>query len=49
MSEYRYPQGSVLYRKLHKSFPLIRSGRVSSFLPSPDAKVFFLTSGSEAI
>jgi len=108
--EYRYPQGSVLYRNLHKSFPLIKSGRgsylydshgkkyldgsggaavvnighgvkevaavlssqagkaaylsgvqfthepveklaakVSSFLPFPDGKVFFLTSGSEAI
>jgi len=110
MSEYRYPQGSVLYRNLHRSFPLIRAGRgstlydingkkyldgsggaavvnighgvkevaaalsrqaakaaylngvqfthepveklaakVSSFLPFRDAKVFFLTSGSEAI
>ncbi len=110
MSEYRYPQGSVLYRNLHKSFPLIRAGRgsylydingkkyldgsggaavvnighgvkevaaalsrqaqkvayvsgvqfthepveklaarVSSFLPFPAGKVFFLTSGSEAI
>lgn len=110
MAEYRYPQGSVLYRNLHRSFPLIRSGRgsclydsdgkkyldgsggaavvnighgvhevaaalsrqagkaaylsgvqfthepveklaakVSSFLPFPDGKVFFLTSGSEAI
>ncbi len=110
MSEYRFPQGSVLYRNFHKSFPLIRAGRgsylydvngkkyldgsggaavvnighgvkevaaalsrqagkaaylsgvqfthepveklaarVSSFLPFPDAKLFFLTSGSEAI
>ena len=110
MSEYRYPQGSVLYRNLHRSFPLIRAGRgstlydingkkyldgsggaavvnighgvkevaaalsrqaakaaylngvqfthepveklaakVSSFLPFRDGKVFFLTSGSEAI
>jgi adenosylmethionine-8-amino-7-oxononanoate aminotransferase len=110
MSEYRYPQGSVLYRNLHRSFPLIRAGRgsylyavtgqkyldasggaavvnighgvrdvaaalarqagraaylnglqfthepveklaaaVASFLPFPDGKVFFLTSGSEAI
>jgi adenosylmethionine-8-amino-7-oxononanoate aminotransferase len=108
--EYRYPGGNVLYRNLHRSFPLIRSGRgsylydingkkyldgsggaavvnighgvkevaaalsrqagkaaylsgvqfthepveklaarVSSFLPSRDARVFFLTSGSEAI
>ncbi len=110
MSEYRYPEGTVLYRNLHKSFPLIRSGRgsclfdingkkyldgsggaavvnighgvkeiaaalslqaaraaylsgvqfthepveklaaaVASFLPFRDGKVFFLTSGSEAI
>jgi len=110
MSEYRYPHGSVLYRNLQRSFPLIRAGRgsylydtsgkkyldgsggaavvnighgvkevaaalsrqarevaylsgvqfthepveklatrVSSFLPFRDAKVFFLTSGSEAI
>jgi adenosylmethionine-8-amino-7-oxononanoate aminotransferase len=110
MSEYRYPQGFVLYRNLHRSFPLIKAGRgstlydingkkyldgsggaavvnvghgvkevaealsrqagkaaylsgvqfthepveklaakVSSFLPFRDAKVFFLTSGSEAI
>jgi len=110
MTEYRYPQGSVLYRNLHKSFPLIKSGRgcylydingkryldgsggaavvnighgvtevaaaltrqagkaaylssvqfthepveklaaaVASFLPFRDGKVFFLTSGSEAI
>jgi adenosylmethionine-8-amino-7-oxononanoate aminotransferase len=110
MTEYRYPQGSVLYRNLHKSFPLIKSGRgvflhdikgreyldgsggaavvnighgvrevaaalsrqagkaaylsgvqfthepveklaaaVSSFLPFRDGKVFFLTSGSEAV
>jgi adenosylmethionine-8-amino-7-oxononanoate aminotransferase len=110
MSEYRYPQGSVLYRNLHRSFPLIKSGRgcwlydvdgkryldgsggaavvnighgvknvaasisrqagraaylngvqfthdpverlaaaVASFLPFRDGKVFFLTSGSEAI
>ena len=110
MSEYRYPQGSVLYRNLHRSFPLIRAGRgsylydingkkyldgsggaavvnighgvkevaealsrqagkaaylsgvqfthepveklaakVSSFLPFRDGKIFFLTSGSEAI
>jgi adenosylmethionine-8-amino-7-oxononanoate aminotransferase len=110
VSEYRYPQGSVLYRNLHKSFPLIKSGRgsylydacgkkyldgsggaavvnighgvkevaaalsrqagkaaylsgvqfthepveklaakVASFLPFRDGKVFFLTSGSEAI
>jgi hypothetical protein len=27
MAEYRYPQGSVIYRNLHKSFPLIKSGR----------------------
>lgn len=110
MAEYRYPRGSVLYRNMHKSYPLIRSGRgaflydingkkyldasggaavvnighgvkeiaaalsrqarraayvnglqfthepveklaarVASFLPFPDGKVFFLTSGSEAI
>jgi len=110
MRRYRYPQGSVLYRNLHKSFPLIKSGRgcylyglngrkyldgsggaavvnighgvkavaaalsrqagkaaylsgvqfthepveklaarVSSFLPFRGGKVFFLTSGSEAI
>ncbi len=110
MSEYSYPQGSVLYRDLHRSFPLIRAGRgsylydsagrkyldasggaavvsighgvrdvaaalsgqagrtaylngvqfthqpveelaaaVASFLPFPDGKVFFLTSGSEAV
>jgi adenosylmethionine-8-amino-7-oxononanoate aminotransferase len=110
MSGYRYPQGSVLYRNLHKTFPLIGSGRgvflydangkkyidgsggaavvnighgvkevaaalsrqagkaaylsgvhfthepveklaarVASFLPFRDGKVFFLTSGSEAI
>ena len=110
MSEYRYPQGSVLYRNLHRSFPLIKAGRgsylydingkkyldgsggaavvnighgvkevaealsrqagkaaylsgvqfthepveklaakVSSFLPFRDGKIFFLTSGSEAI
>jgi adenosylmethionine-8-amino-7-oxononanoate aminotransferase len=108
--EYRYPLGNVLYRNLHKSFPLIKSGRgcylyngngkkyldgsggaavvnighggktvaaalsrqagkaaylsgvqfthepveklaaaVASFLPFRDGKVFFLTSGSEAI
>ena len=110
MTEYRYPLGSVLYRNLHRSFPLIRAGRgsylydaagkkyldasggaavvnlghgvkelaaamsrqagtaaylngvqfthgpveklaaaVASFLPFPDGKVFFLTSGSEAV
>jgi adenosylmethionine-8-amino-7-oxononanoate aminotransferase len=110
MIEYRYPLGSVLYRNLHKSFPLVKSGRgcwlydvngkryldgsggaavvnighgvkevaaalsrqagkasylsgvqfthepveklaaaVASFLPFRDGKVFFLTSGSEAI
>ncbi|MGB7296670.1 MAG: aminotransferase class III-fold pyridoxal phosphate-dependent enzyme [Candidatus Aminicenantales bacterium] len=110
MAEYRYPRGSVLYRNMHKSYPLIRSGRgaflydvngkkyldasggaavvnighgskeiaaalsrqagktgyvsgvqfthepverlaaqVASFLPFPAGKVFFLTSGSEAI
>jgi len=110
MSEYCHPQGFVLYRNLHRSFPLITSGRgcylydtsgkkyldgsggaavvnighgvkevaaalsrqagkaaylsgvqfthepveklaakVSSFLPFPGGKVFFLTSGSEAI
>ena len=110
MSEFRYPQGSVLYRNLHKSFPLIQSGggcylrdssgkryldgsggaavvnighgvrevaaalsrqagktaylsgiqfthepveklaaAVASFLPFRDGKVFFLTSGSEAV
>jgi adenosylmethionine-8-amino-7-oxononanoate aminotransferase len=110
MSEYRYPQGSVLYRNLHRSYPLIKAGRgsylydvtgkkyldgsggaavvnighgvgevaaalsrqagraaylngvqfthepveklaaaVASFLPFPGGKVFFLTSGSEAI
>jgi len=110
MTEYRFPQGSVLYRNLHKSFPLIKSGRgvflydikgkkyldgsggaavvnighgvkgvaaalsrqagkaaylsgvqfthepveklaakVASFLPFRNGKVFFLTSGSEAI
>jgi len=108
--EHRYPLGNVLYRNLHKSFPLIKSGRgsylfdasgksyldgsggaavvnighgvkevaaalsrqagkvaylsgvqfthepveklavkVASFLPFRDGKVFFLTSGSEAI
>jgi adenosylmethionine-8-amino-7-oxononanoate aminotransferase len=108
--EYRYPKGCVLYRNLHKAFPLITSGRgcdlydidgkkyidgsggaavvnighgvkevaaalsrqagkaaylsgvqfthepveklaaaVASFLPFRDGKVFFLTSGSEAI
>ena len=110
MSPFRYPQGSVLYRNLHRSYPLIGSGRgcyltdnagrryldgsggaavvnighgvrkvaaamsrqagraaylngvqfthepveklaaaVASFLPFPDGKVFFLTSGSEAV
>ncbi|MDH4273384.1 MAG: aspartate aminotransferase family protein [Candidatus Aminicenantes bacterium] len=110
MAEYRYPEGSVLYRNLHKSFPLIESGRgcdlydingkkyldgsggaavvnighgvkeiaaalsrqagkaaylsgvqfthepveklaaaVASFLPFRNGKVFFLTSGSEAM
>jgi adenosylmethionine-8-amino-7-oxononanoate aminotransferase len=110
LNEYRYPQGSVLYRNLHKSFPLAKYGRgiylydargkkyldgsggaavvnighginevaaalsrqagkagylsgvqfthepaeklaakVASFLPFRDGKVFFLTSGSEAI
>jgi len=110
MTEYRYPQGSVLYRNLHKSFQLIKSGSgcylydingkryldgsggaavvnvghgvkevaaalasqagkaaylsgvqfthepveklaaaVASFLPFRDGKLFFLTSGSEAI
>jgi adenosylmethionine-8-amino-7-oxononanoate aminotransferase len=110
MAEYRYPRGSVFYRNLHKSFPLIRSGRgctltdingkkyldgsggaavvnvghgvkavaaalsrqagkaaylsgvqfthepvemlaaaVASFLPFRNGKVFFLTSGSEAV
>jgi adenosylmethionine-8-amino-7-oxononanoate aminotransferase len=110
MPEYRYPQGSVLYRNLHRSYPLIKAGRgsylyditgkkyldasggaavvnighgvrevaaalsreagrvaylngvqfthepveklaaaVASFLPFPDGRVFFLTSGSEAI
>jgi adenosylmethionine-8-amino-7-oxononanoate aminotransferase len=110
MFEYRYPNGSVLYRNLHRSFPLIKFGRgcylydvngrkyldgsggaavvnighgvkevaaalssqagkaaylsgvqfthepveklaaaVASFLPFRDGKVFFLTSGSEAI
>jgi adenosylmethionine-8-amino-7-oxononanoate aminotransferase len=108
--DYRYPLGNVLYRNLHKSFPLIKSGcgvflydvngkryldgsggaavvnighgvkevaatlsrqagkaaylsgvqfthepveklaaKVASFLPFRDGKVFFLTSGSEAI
>jgi adenosylmethionine-8-amino-7-oxononanoate aminotransferase len=110
LREYRYPRGSVLYRNLHKSFPLVKSGRgvflydisgkkyldgsggaavvnighgvkevtaalskqagitayvsgvqfthepveklaakVAAFLPFRDGKVFFLTSGSEAI
>ena len=48
MTEYRYPQGSVLYRNLHKSFPLIKSGR-GVFLYDTHGKKYLDGSGGAAV
>lgn len=48
MSEYRYPQGSVLYRNLHRSFPLIRAGR-GSYLYDVTGKKYLDGSGGAAV
>jgi len=48
MSEYRYPEGSVLYRNLHRSFPLIKSGR-GSFLYDSSGKKYLDGSGGAAV
>ena len=48
MSEYRYPGGSVLYRSLHKSFPLIKSGR-GVFLRDVNGKKYLDGSGGAAV
>ncbi len=48
MTEYRYPQGSVLYRNLHKSFPLIKSGR-GVFLYDTNGKKYLDGSGGAAV
>jgi adenosylmethionine-8-amino-7-oxononanoate aminotransferase len=48
MSEYRYPKGSVLYRNLQRSFPLIRSGR-GSYLYDINGKKYLDGSGGAAV
>jgi hypothetical protein len=46
--EYGYPQGSVLYRNLHKSFPLIESGR-GCYLYDSSGKKYLDGSGGAAV
>jgi adenosylmethionine-8-amino-7-oxononanoate aminotransferase len=48
VSEYRYPQGSVLYRNLQKAFPLIRSGR-GVYLYGANGKKYLDASGGAAV
>ncbi len=48
MAEYRYPGGAVLYRHLHKSFPLIKSGR-GLFLYDVNGKRYLDGSGGAAV
>ena len=48
MSEYGYPRGSVLYRNLHKSYPLIVSGR-GVFLSGSDGQRYLDGSGGAAV
>ena len=48
LTEYRYPLGSVLYRNLHKSFPLVKSGR-GIYLYDTDGKKYLDGSGGAAV
>jgi adenosylmethionine-8-amino-7-oxononanoate aminotransferase len=48
MPEYRYPRGSVLYRDLHRSYPLIKAGR-GSYLYDATGKKYFDGSGGAAV
>ncbi|MFZ2055040.1 MAG: aspartate aminotransferase family protein [Candidatus Aminicenantales bacterium] len=48
MSRYQFPQGSVLYRNFHKSFPLIKSGR-GSCLYDFNGKEYLDGSGGAAV
>jgi adenosylmethionine-8-amino-7-oxononanoate aminotransferase len=48
VSEFRYPEGSVLYRNLHRSFPLITSGR-GCYLRDADGKRYLDGSGGAAV
>jgi adenosylmethionine-8-amino-7-oxononanoate aminotransferase len=48
MSEYRYPRGSVLYRNLHRVYPLINAGR-GSYLYDVTGKKYLDGSGGAAV
>lgn len=48
MSHYRYPEGSVLYRNLHRSFPLITHGR-GAYLFDSEGKKYLDGSGGAAV
>ena len=48
MAEYRYPRGSVLYRNMHKSYPLIRFGR-GAYLYDVNGKRYLDASGGAAV
>jgi len=48
MSDYRYPKGSVLYRRFHQSFPLITHGR-GAYLFDDEGKAYLDGSGGAAV
>jgi len=48
MAHYRYPKGYVLYRNLHKSFPLITHGR-GAYLYDGEGKKYLDGSGGAAV
>jgi adenosylmethionine-8-amino-7-oxononanoate aminotransferase len=46
--DYRYPQGSVFYRHLHRSYPLITHGR-GAFLYDEEGREYLDASGGAAV